>query len=167
MWRPVLGYEGIYEINRLGEIRRIKSGRILRGYMGRDGYKRVSLTANGQTKPFLLHRLLAVAYIPNPLNYPCINHKDEDKSNNSLDNLEWCTHRYNLNYGTHNARANESRKKPISQYSKDGKFIRDWDSVTDLRNETGADITHVSSCCRGKRKSANGYCWQYKNEKEI
>jgi hypothetical protein len=167
MWRPIVGYEGIYEISRLGEVRRIKTGRILTGYAGRDGYRRVGLTVNSETKPFLLHRLLAIAFIPNPFNYPCVNHKDEDKSNNSLSNLEWCTYRYNLNYGTHNARANESRKKPISQYSKDGKFIRDWNSVTDLRNETGMDITHVSSCCRGKRKSANGFCWQYKNEKEI
>lgn len=167
MWQPIVGYEGIYEINRRGEVRRVKSGYISRGYIGRDGYRRISLTVNGKTKPYLAHRLLAIAFIPNPLNLPCINHKDENKANNSLDNLEWCTYRYNLNYGTHNIRANETRKKPILQFSKDGAFIREWKSVTDLRNETGMDITHVSSCCRGKRKSANGYRWQYKNEKEI
>lgn len=167
MWRPVIGYEGIYEVNRLGEIRRIKTGRILKGYQGRDGYQRVSLTTNGITKPFLLHRLIASAFIPNPMNYPCINHKDEDKSNNSLDNLEWCTHRYNLNYGTHNARANETRKKPISQYSRNGEFIRNWDSVTDIHRETGIDMGHITACCRGTRKTAGNYRWKYKHEKEF
>lgn len=167
MWKAIKNYEGVYEINKLGEIRRVKTGKILRGYVGPDGYKRVGLTVNCKTKPYLIHRLIAIAFIPNPNNYPCVNHKDENKSNNSLDNLEWCTYKYNLNYGTHNLRANESRKKPILQYSKNGEFIREWKSVTDLKNETGMDITHVSSCCKGKRKTANGYRWQYKNKKEI
>lgn len=167
MWKAIKDYEGVYEINELGEVRRVETGRILKGYIGSDGYPRVSLTVNCETKPFLLHRLIAIAFIPNPNNYPCINHKDENKSNNSLDNLEWCTYRYNLNYGTHNARANETRKKPILQYSKTGEFIREWKSVTDLNLETGIDMGHVTACCRGKRKTAGGYCWKYKNEKEI
>ena len=162
MWKPIIDYEGIYEINELGEVRRISTGYILKDYICHDGYKRVGLTKKGKTKSLLLHRLLALTFIPNPNNYPCINHKDEDKSNNSLDNLEWSTYKYNLNYGTRNVRANETRKKPILQYSKDGEFIREWKSVTDLKNETGMDITHVSSCCKGKRKSANGYRWKYK-----
>lgn len=167
VWRPIENYEGIYEISRDGKIRRVDTGNILRGYLGPDGYKRVGLTVNCKTKVFLVHRLLAIAFIPNPYNYPCINHKDENKSNNALDNLEWCTHRYNLNYGTHNERANETRKKPILQYTKDGVFIREWKSVTDLNIETKIDMGHVTACCRGKRKTAGGYCWKYKNEKEI
>ena len=163
MWKAINGYEGIYEINHLGEVRRVDTGNILKGYIGADGYRRVGLTVSGKSKPFLLHRLIATAFIPNPNNYPCVNHKDEIKSNNSIDNLEWCTYKYNLNFGTRNARANQSRKKPILQFSKSGEFIREWDSVTDLKNITGMDITHVSSCCRGTRKTANGYRWQYKN----
>lgn len=162
MWKAIAGYENVYEINTLGEVRRIDSGNILKGYVNPDGYRRVGLTVNGHTKVFLMHRLIAIAFIPNPNNYPCVNHKDENKSNNSLYNLEWCDYRYDLNYGTRNNRASKSKKRPILQYSKTGEFIREWKSVTDLKNETGMDITHVSSCCRGKRKTANGFRWKYK-----
>ena len=163
MWVAINGYENIYEINELGEVRRIETGNVLKGHLSSDGYRRIGLTVSGKTKLFLVHRLVANAFIPNPNNYPCVNHKDENKSNNSINNLEWCTYRYNLNFGTRNIRANHSRKKPILQFSKNGDFIREWDSVTDLKGATGMDISHVSSCCRGKRKTANGYRWQYKN----
>lgn len=163
MWRAIDGYENIYEISDSGEVRRIDTGYILKGHINPDGYHRVTLTVSGKSKIFLLHRLIAIAFIPNPYGYPCVNHKDENKSNNSINNLEWCTYRYNLNFGTRNSRANQSRKKPILQFSKDGEFIKEWESVTDLKIATGMDITHVSSCCRGKRKTANGYIWKYKN----
>ena len=163
MWLPIPNYEDNYEVNSSGEIRRAKNGNILKGYIGKDGYRRVGLTVNSKTKSFLIHRLVAEAFIPNPNGYPCINHKDEDKTNNHVNNLEWCNYEYNLNYGTRNSRANNSRKKAILQFSKTGEFIKAWDSGTDVYLQMGIDKGHISDCCNNKRKTAGGYRWQYKN----
>lgn len=108
-WRPVVGYEGYYEVSNLGTVRgidrydckgrRIK-GKVLQKKVEHTGYVSTVLTRNGKPKSYKVHRLVAEAFIPNPDNLPQVNHKDEDKSNNTVWNLEWCTEKYNRNYGT-------------------------------------------------------------------
>lgn len=102
-----------------------------------------------------------MAYIPNPENLPEINHKDENKTNNCLQNLEWCDHKYNINYGTCLTKRSNSRKKPILQYDLDGNFIREWGSATDVGQEVKSGIWN---CLRGKTKSSYGYKWVYKDD---
>ena len=128
-WRSVVGYEGLYEVSSLGRVRslprevpavshgkpitRVSPGKMLVPKCGGrkdSNYKIVGLTRHGVTKQFLVHRLVGEAFIPNPSNLPCINHKDEDASNNDVHNLEWCTYKYNANYGTRKARIGAKNK---------------------------------------------------------
>ena len=108
-FRDIPGYEGLYEVSNLGRVRR--NGRILKPLKHRDGYLKIDLNKQGIRKGVYIHRLVGLAFIPNPDNLPCINHKDEDKTNNTVKNLEWCTREYNNNYGTRNERISESQYK--------------------------------------------------------
>ena len=108
-WKSVVGYEGLYEVSSYGRVRsldrydrmnRFWKGRILNLCTDGGGYLFVALSSNGKEKNYLVHRMVAQAFIPNPDNLPEVNHKDEDKMNNSVDNLEWCDREYNINYGT-------------------------------------------------------------------
>ena len=111
VWKDVVGYEGLYMVSNLGRVKSLRGNkeRILKGYYHR-GYRRVDLYKNGVMKHWRIHRLVAQAFIDNPNNYPVVNHRDEDKSNNRVDNLEWCTHEYNVNYS-------RERKKLREQFS--------------------------------------------------
>lgn len=100
IWRQIPGYEGFYEVSSFGRVRNVKSGKILRPGLHHSGYLNCVLSVNGNKNTFVIHRLVAQAFIPNPLGLPQVNHKDEDKTNNNVDNLEWCTAKYNVNYGT-------------------------------------------------------------------
>ena len=108
-WRPVVGYEGLYEVSSYGRVRSLdryderncfREGRILKLYTSRVGYLRVQLSLNSKKKMYLVHRLVAEAFIPNPDNLPEVNHLDEDKTNNRVENLEFCDRKYNINFGT-------------------------------------------------------------------
>lgn len=162
-FRDIPGYEGMYEVSNLGRVRR--NGKILKPSKNRTdgGYLQVVLYKNGTSKTFTIHRLVAYAFIPNPQNLPQINHKDEDKTNNAVDNLEWCDHKYNINYGTRNKKAAISLSKPILQYDKTGNFIREWPGVRKAEEETGIYNSDISRCCSGKLKTAGGYLWKFKN----
>lgn len=152
-FREVVGFEGLYEVSNYGRVRR--NGRILKPWKNRKGYLHVDLSKNGIRRKALIHRLVAQSFIPNPNNYPEINHKDENKTNNAVDNLEWCTREYNNNY---------SKAKPVLQFDKEGNFIREWPSGVKVEEELGIHQQSISWCCLGKRyKSAGGYLWKYKN----
>lgn len=127
-----------------------------------NGYLQVDLYKNGKVAKFTVHRLVAMAFIPNPKNLPEINHKDEDKTNNCVENLEWCTHKYNINYGTRNGRMAEKRGRPVIQRSLSGEFIKEWSSMSDIFRELGFKQGAISMCCSGKRKQVYGYKWKYK-----
>ena len=99
VWKPIFDYSD-YQVSNLGRIKSLKRHKILKQFDNRRGYKRVNLTKFGISKPFAIHRLVAKAFIPNPNKYPCVNHKDENPSNNCASNLEWCTYQYNNTYGT-------------------------------------------------------------------
>ena len=127
-------------------------------------YLFIGLYKNKVGKPFLVHRLVAMAFIPNPDNLPQVNHKDENKSNNHVENLEWCTAKYNSNYGTHNKRVaekltNGKLSKKVDQFTLDGEFIRTWPSGIQVTRDLR--ITNVCRCCKGKLKSAGGFIWKY------
>lgn len=126
VWRDIKGYEGRYQVSNYGDIKRLSysyvdtwgSGRhrdipemIVPTHSSKCGYKMIDLRMNGKRKRVYVHRLVAQAFIPNPNNLPQVNHKDENKLNNFVDNLEWCTHTYNQRYGTKNARMVLTRRK--------------------------------------------------------
>ena len=159
--KDIVGYEGLYAVASCGKIWSYRSKIFLKPQTDKDGYLRVGLYKDGKAKKYLIHRLVAEAYIPNPDNLPQVNHKDENKENNCLQNLEWCDPKYNINYGTRNDKVASSIKKPILQYDLDGNFVKEWPSTTDVGKEFIKGINH---CLRGRNKTAYGYIWKYKEE---
>lgn len=110
-WKDIKGYEGRYKVSSNGRVYSLLSNKILKGKIGKNGYCLIDLYFNGVSKTYRLHRIVAEAFIDNPHDLPEINHKDENKENNRADNLEWCTHRYNANYGTKLERTSKSLKR--------------------------------------------------------
>ena len=182
-WRPVKGYEGLYEVSNFGRVKsldrkvlinnttnnysceRFFKGKIMKQRKDRLGYLRISLCKKGKYKLVRVHRLVAEAFIPNPNNYPQINHKSEIKTKNFVWQLEWCTAQYNVNYGTANERRINTRdikklyhhRKPVCQYTIDKKLIKIFPSA----KETGYNRESIRDCCQGKQKTAYGYIWRY------
>ena len=165
IWCPIKGYEGQYEVSDQGRVRSLKFGkeRILKTGITPQGYLFVSICKNGEQKKCKVHRIVAQAFIPNPDNLPEVNHKDEDKTNNSVSNLEWCDRKYNQNYGTGIQRMAEKHSKPVLQYEKDGKFVKEWKSASDVQRNLGYFHNSISSCCTGRYKSAYGFIWKFKD----
>src|SRR5699024_3970009 len=175
-WKDIKQLEGRYMISSKGKVWSVYSNRCLNVRLDSYGYPGIVLRLGGNgskqlTRP--IHRLVAEAFIPNPNKYPCVNHKDEDKTNNHIENLEWCTWRYNVTYGTRIERVkrstdyNEIAKKisrPIIQRDKEGKFINKWDSIAACAKQLGFDNSSLSKCCKGKIKTAYGYKWEYANK---
>lgn len=183
IWKDIEGYENLYQVSNYGRVRsvdryvnylrggkRLMKGKIIKQTSTTLGYKQVKLCKDGKSKNNLIHRLVAESFIPNQYNLPEVNHIDENKSNNRVDNLEWVTHRYNVNYGTAQQRRVEKQKgkqlnrkdqsKPVLQYTFDGEFVAEYPSIHEAKRQTG--ITNISFCCSCKRKSAGGYIWKYK-----
>ena len=162
IWKPVLGYEGLYEVSNWGRVKSLNynhSGKekILKPVTYKSGYLYVVLSKNNKRKHFLIHRLVAEAFIPNTDNLPQVNHKDENPLNNVVSNLEWCTSSYNINYGTRN----EKISKKVLQYDLEGNFIREWVSTREC-GRNGYNYSSVAACCRGKRKKYKGFIFKYK-----
>ena len=165
IWCPVKNYESLYEVSDQGRVKSLKfcKERIMKPSRDTCGYLLVNLWKNGEKKPYRIHRLVAQTFIPNPDNLPEVNHKDEDKINNKVSNLEWCDRKYNNNYGTHNQRMAEKKSKPVLQYEKDGKFVKEWKSAVDVQRNLKYSQGNISSCCNGKIKSSYGFIWKYKD----
>ena len=184
IWKDINGYEEIYQVSNYGNVRSkthvrvngknknyicVSKGKLLRPGKDSSGYMIVVLSKNGKTKSYRVHRLVANAFIYNDNNYRCVNHKDENKTNNRVNNLEWCTHKYNNNYGTKPKKISKANSKSVNQYDKEGNFIKKWYSMTEagryLKKER-ADV-NISKCCKYKVKSAYGYIWRYSNESSL
>lgn len=166
IWKNIDNYDD-YQVSNFGRVKSFKKGkeRILKPSVAGRGYLFVVLCKNGIRKEMLIHRLVANAFIQNPDNLPCVNHKDENKQNNHVDNLEWCDAKYNLNYGTRNQRlgaklTNGPLAKRVAQYSLTRKLIKIWPSLIEAGRQ-GFNQGHICSCCKGKRKSHKGYIWKY------
>ena len=176
-WRDIPGYFGLYQVSNFGRVKslvgthRESRERILKPYKTKYGYLRVRLCKDGKVKQFYVHRLVAEAFIPNPDNLPQVNHKNENKTDNKVENLEWCTAKYNQNYGTCIKRRTEKQKvdfinrsdqsKPVAQFTKEGILIAQYPSRNEASRQTGYAYQHISSCCNGKTKSAYGYIWKW------
>ena len=157
--KDIKGYEGLYAVTSCGKVWSYRNECFLKPKIRPNGYLTVNLWKDGGFKTKRIHRLVAEAYIPNPDNLPQVNHRDENKTNNCLQNLEWCDAKYNNNYGTRNERVSNSNKKPIPQFTLDGELIREWPSALDVGKEVRTTIWH---CLRGEQKSAYGYMWKFK-----
>ncbi|MBQ5900688.1 MAG: HNH endonuclease [Clostridia bacterium] len=168
-WKNIKGYEGFYQVSDLGRVKSLKYGkeRVLVGIKDTHGYLMVRLCKDSKAKTCKVHRLVADAFIPNPNNLPQVNHKDENKGNNVVTNLEWCDAGYNTNYGTRNERSAKARtnhpnkSKPVYQYTMDGTLIKSYPSTMEVERQTGYGNSKISECCLGKHKQAYGFIWSY------
>ena len=168
-WKPIPGYEGLYEVSNYGRVRSFKwssNGKILSPSKCGSGYCFVNLCKDGKAKLRTIHRLVAEAFIPNPNNLPLVNHQDECKENNYFENLEWCSSAYNNSYGTRTRRAVEKLSIPVVQLDKKGNFISEFESLREASRRTGIASTSISRCCKHKpgHYSAGGFIWIYKDE---
>ena len=189
LWKDVTGYEGLYQVSNLGRVRSLdhesktvrngitfiipKKGKVLspltrqHGYLavmlyGRGGHKRGFKTAS-------IHRLVAEAFIENPNGYDEVNHLDECKTNNCVDNLEWCDRKYNTNYGTAQQRRTErainnpQRSKRVAQMDMQGNVLREFPSLSEVRRQLGYSPANISNCCNHhpNYSHAYGYKWEY------
>ena len=155
------GFEN-YEVSNLGKVRNIKSGRILKPRLNKNGYLRHCLSENNKQKYLYLHRIIATAFIDNPDEKPCVNHIDENKLNNDLSNLEWCTVRENNIHGTRTKRAAEKHSIEVIQLDLNDNVLNEFESVAQAERETGIDASSISKCCNGKLKSSGDYKWRKK-----
>jgi len=178
-WKPVNGFEGYYEVSSIGKVKALdrvifdKNGfkkhhkeRILKQQLSNRGYKKVSLTKDCIKKTFFIHRLVALSFIENENNLPTINHINEIKTDNRVENLEWMTFEDNATYGTAQIRAHEALKngpcsKVVHQYTLDGKFVKSYPSVSEAGRTTQFCPKKISAVAVGNRKTHKGYFFSY------
>lgn len=153
-WRDIKGFEGLYQVSNLGRVKSLKFGkeRILKPRKTNIGYLQVWLYKDVRKKCYMVHVLVANAFLPNPDNLPEVNHINEIKTDNRVDNLEWCSRIYNIRY---------SQAVAVNQFTLDGRFIRRWDCIMEVQYQLGFDGSSICKCCQGKLKLAYGFIWKY------
>ena len=176
LWKPVKGYETLYEVSNLGNVRsldkkvknkygyRYMPSKIMKPYKNKLGYLQVRLYKDGKNKNCYIHRLVAEAFLPNPNQYKEINHKDENPSNSIATNLEWCDRKYNINYGSHNEKMSLKKSKVVIQMDKNYEPLNAFDSLQQIQKTLGFSSGNICECCNGRRNSAYGYIWRYADE---
>ena len=160
-FRDIKGYEELYQVSNYGRVKSLYGYNGLKHYFrvkilktlnnGKD-YLSVSLTKNKKISYLKIHRLVANEFIPNPNNYSCINHKDCNRTNNMVYNLEWCSLQYNNEY-SHNI--------PVLQKDINNKLIKEWESITKAAIALGIQKSNISYVCKGKREKTGGFKWEY------
>lgn len=164
MWKEIKGYEGLYEVSDTGEIRSMPrkgtKGGLLKAHEDAKGYLVLGLTKDGKQTQKRVHRLVAEAFLPNPEEFPEVNHKDEDKFNNTVDNLEWCTSEYNLSYGTRLERATTAKQRAVRCIETGEEFA----SIREAAAIKGIDSSTLSKVCQGKKHTIAGLHWCYAEE---
>lgn len=189
-WKTIPETDGLYSVSDLGNVRRNEhyttvkphiykkeenvvyyKERPVKPYIDSTGYKVVSIRNKaGETLVRKIHRLVAEAFVPNPDNYNIVNHIDENKENNNASNLEWCTLKENANHGTRNERISKVSGIRIAQYSKDGKLIKIWNSMSEAARFFGASTTtYIRRVCTNQfgRHTYKGFVWKYVDQKII
>ena len=162
IWRDIKGYEGKYMVSNLGRAKSLnynntgKEG-IMKPQDNGDGYLFVQLCKDGKVKNCRINRLVAMAFLPNPNNLPEVNHKDENTKNNRVDNLEWCTRQYNVDY---------SLSKAVIGIDKVSGLILEFPSTREAERQTGISKGNICDCLKGRVKSAGGFYWHYASESE-
>ena len=186
IWKDVVGYEGLYKVSNKGKVFSVErislqgrkiGGQSLKPARSKYGYLWVILCKNGKTKAKYIHRLVAQAFIPNPNNFPQVNHIDEVKDNNNVKNLEWCTSKYNANHGTRNERSAKTQSKKVKAINVETGEVITFNSAKEAGGE-GYGKGEVSKACRGIYKSRRtgkliggdghtyrGHKWSYEGEK--
>ena len=176
IWKDIAGYEGLYEVSNFGSVRSIDryvphktfgkkfcKGHMMATHINNAGYVTVNLCKCNMYRSFDIHRLVAIAFLDNPYGLPEVNHIDENKKNNHVENLEWVTKSENNLYGTKRERHAAQIKRAVLQYSTDGQLINEWESPTDAEISISGKATGaISHCAKGKTKTAYGYVWRYK-----
>lgn len=183
-WKPVVGYEGFYEVSDLGRVRSVprelakrkpcwktgyrKKGQLIKPQKRPNGYLFVNLHKDGIKRMANIHRLVAEAFIENPRKCAFVNHKDESRDNNAADNLEWCTHKENCNYGTAIKRRVEKQRngklsKPVDQLDLNGRYIKIFPSIKEADRQ-GFAMQNVSAAAHGRMKTAYGFKWRFATE---
>lgn len=187
-WKPVAQFPNRYLISNMGRVWSTYSSQFLTPKLTQKGYLRVSLCENGYREECFIHRLVAIAFIANPENKPTVNHINEDKTDNSVQNLEWATQLEQNIHGTRIARAishtdwatrsrkinysviaskhdylhmNDSQKTPVSQYTLKGVFMRSFSGISEAARFLGISAGGICSCLKGKRKTCGGFKWDY------
>ena len=189
VWKDVVGYEGLYKVSNLGRVKSLERTKQMKysrtgcSYIQKVhtcikkqrieplGYLKITINKENIKKRVFVHVLVAKAFVPNTYSLPQVNHKDEDKTNNCVDNLEWCTALYNSNYGTRAERISKKQTnnrpdaKPILQCDKDGNIIREWLSISQAAREGNHDLRSIQHCLHSKYsyKTHHGYIWKFKN----
>lgn len=159
-WGPIEGYEGLYEVSDKGDVRSRKTGhyRLMKPKFNRTtGYMYIILSDGTKPKTFPIHRLVAKAFVPNPQKLPVVNHMDEDKTNNSAENLEWCTFGYNNEYSKH------KRFKRVSVFLPEGQKVATFESVTFASEFLGVSKSAVVNALKGNRSSCAGFIVEYED----
>ena len=165
-WRDIKGYEGKYQVSNLGRVKSLardtnnqycKVDKIIDSKPNKFGYLNVNLYKKGKGKSFKVHRLAAIHFIENPENLPEVNHKDEDKTNNRVDNLEWCSRQYNVEY---------SQGKAVIGINKVSGLILEFPSISEASRQTGINSRNICACLKGRQKSTGGYYWHYASDSE-
>lgn len=161
-WKDI--FDGSYQVSSDGQVKNVATGKIYAQRLNSKGYVIVRIFG----KNHRVHRLVAEAFIPNPMNLPYVNHKDENKLNNSMDNLEWCDHLYNQNFGTRNKRMAITKSQPVVQCLKDGRPFIHWISTSQPeRTKIGARKNSIIKCLKGTQNTAGGYTWRKPTKEEI
>lgn len=169
IWKDIVGFEGIYQVSNLGRIKSFQKWKrascpdeyVLKSTVANNGYCQVTLYNGKKRAKYLVHRLVAEAFIPNPNGLPHINHIDENPENNAASNLEWCTPLYNNRYGTAKLRAMMTKGKPIQQFFINGQWIATYANPTIASKITGIKQKTITSCASGHMKTGEGYVWKW------
>ena len=175
-WRDVAGYEGLYQVSSEGHVKSLErkdclgrtvKERILKPRTNRYGYLFVDLcNGSGKPKAFTVHRLVCQAFHENLDNKPQVNHLNEDKKDNRACNLEWCTCKENNNHGARTAKMAKAQSKQVGQFTREGKLIKIWPSLSEVKRQLGFSQSHISEAARGKLKISYGFIWKYVEREE-
>lgn len=160
IWRDIPGYLGLYQVSNFGRVLSLITNRILKFNNAGKGYLQVTLCKDGIQKNYLVHRLVAMTFIQNPNNLPQVNHRNEVKTDNRVENLEWCSCKYNMNYGTARERTAIGHYKPVYCVELD----RVFSSEKEVAKELNISAKHICCVCKGRYKTTGGYHFRYANE---